>query len=293
VCLAAGLIAAMAGAAHARPDLYSNGPFVTGPGPGGSDLSLMQNSLLCQIYGYNCQLIPTNSRTADDVTVDAPGGWDVSSVVIHAFQTGSGTVSTFTQVNLRIWSGRPGDPGSAVIWGNTTTNLLAGSEWTNCYRAAEIDQNNTTRPIFRVEAAISPALHLAPGTYWLDWQASGTLASGPWSVPVTYLGLHGAPGGNARAFFNGAWIDCQDCDHARQDMAFIVRGTVAGGTPPCYANCDQSTVAPVLNVQDFACFLNRFAAGESAANCDQSTAPPVLNVQDFSCFLNSFAAGCS
>ena len=32
-----------------------------------------------------------------------------------------------------------------------------------------------------------------------------------------------------------------------------------GGT--CYANCDNSTTAPVLNVSDFACFLNAFATG--------------------------------
>jgi hypothetical protein len=62
---------------------------------------------------------------------------------------------------------------------------------------------------------------------------------------------------------------------------------------PCYPNCDSSTTAPVLNVQDFSCFLNRFAAGDTWANCDNSTTAPVLNVQDFSCFLNSFAAGCS
>ena len=29
------------------------------------------------------------------------------------------------------------------------------------------------------------------------------------------------------------------------------------------------------------------------ANCDGSTTPPVLNVLDFTCFLNKFAAGCS
>ncbi len=62
--------------------------------------------------------------------------------------------------------------------------------------------------------------------------------------------------------------------------------------PACYANCDQSTVTPVLNVLDFSCFLNHFAAGDAYANCDQSTTPPVLNVLDFSCFLNKFAAGC-
>ncbi len=60
----------------------------------------------------------------------------------------------------------------------------------------------------------------------------------------------------------------------------------------CYANCDNSTQAPILNVADFTCFLNRFAAGDSYANCDQSTQPPVLNVADFTCFLNQFAAGC-
>jgi glucose/arabinose dehydrogenase len=60
----------------------------------------------------------------------------------------------------------------------------------------------------------------------------------------------------------------------------------------CYANCDGSTLPPVLNVLDFNCFLNRFAAGASSANCDGSTIEPVLNVLDFNCFLNLFAAGC-
>ncbi len=65
-------------------------------------------------------------------------------------------------------------------------------------------------------------------------------------------------------------------------------------TPPaCYPNCDGSTTAPILNVLDFGCFLNRFAAGDTYANCDHSTTPPILNVLDFGCFLNSFAAGCT
>ncbi len=60
----------------------------------------------------------------------------------------------------------------------------------------------------------------------------------------------------------------------------------------CYANCDGSHTAPVLNVNDFSCFLNRYAAADPWANCDGSTTPPVLNVLDFACFLNRFAAGC-
>jgi hypothetical protein len=61
---------------------------------------------------------------------------------------------------------------------------------------------------------------------------------------------------------------------------------------PCYANCDGSSVAPILNVNDFTCFLNKFAAGDSAANCDGSSTAPILNVNDFTCFLNKFAVGC-
>ncbi len=75
---------------------------------------------------------------------------------------------------------------------------------------------------------------------------------------------------------------------------YAIAAQVPGaGTPTaCYANCDNSTTAPVLNVADFTCFLQRFAAGDSYANCDDSTSPPVLNVADFTCFLQSFAGGC-
>jgi hypothetical protein len=70
---------------------------------------------------------------------------------------------------------------------------------------------------------------------------------------------------------------------------------------PCYANCDRSTVPPVLNVDDFTCFINAFAIGQTLphaqqvtayANCDGSTTAPALNVDDFTCFINGYALGC-
>lgn len=79
---------------------------------------------------------------------------------------------------------------------------------------------------------------------------------------------------------------------------------IAAWTPPvvtCYANCDSSTVEPILNVDDFVCFVNEFAAAQSLppeqqiahyANCDGSTTAPVLNIDDFTCFINAFAEGC-
>jgi hypothetical protein len=41
----------------------------------------------------------------------------------------------------------------------------------------------------------------------------------------------------------------------------VAGGFWGGSGSVCYANCDGSTTDPVLNVLDFACFLNRFAAG--------------------------------
>jgi len=70
---------------------------------------------------------------------------------------------------------------------------------------------------------------------------------------------------------------------------------IAVWEPPssvCHANCDSSTAAPILNVSDFVCFLNKYAAGDSYANCDSSTLPPILNVNDFVCFNTQFAVGC-
>jgi hypothetical protein len=79
--------------------------------------------------------------------------------------------------------------------------------------------------------------------------------------------------------FNGGFVQMDDLEYQ-------------GVSQPCYANCDGSTTAPILNISDFVCFQALFAAGDSRANCDGSTTPPTLNVNDFVCFQTAFAAGC-
>jgi hypothetical protein len=76
-------------------------------------------------------------------------------------------------------------------------------------------------------------------------------------------------------------------------LQFVNGTSVITRVNHCPANCDDSTVAPVLNANDFQCFLNKFAAADPGANCDCSTAEPVLNANDFQCFINKFAAGCT
>jgi hypothetical protein len=98
-----------------------------------------------------------------------------------------------------------------------------------------------------------------------------------------------------------AWCCTEDLWVIDTTLAGAVIIITSPGPVPCYANCDQSTTPPILNVEDFTCFINEFAAAQNLphqqqlthyANCDQSTTPPVLNVEDFTCFINRFAAGC-
>jgi hypothetical protein len=125
---------------------------------------------------------------------------------------------------------------------------------------------------------------------------SGGGTDGPGSYDLTWYTIDG---GGATYLTGGAYS--LGATAGQPDAGFMSGGSfeLGGGfwygaiSNPCYANCDHSTTPPVLNVLDFACFLNAFASGDTYANCDHSTTPPVLNVLDFACFLNAFAAGCS
>jgi len=109
----------------------------------------------------------------------------------------------------------------------------------------------------------------ACGTYrWNGWSST---------VPVKRIEVLGLGAGSG-----GGYIMMDDMEYDR-----------SSGPAPCYANCDGSSIPPVLNVSDFICFQTKYAAGDSYANCDNSTIAPVLNVSDFICFSTLYAAGCS
>jgi glucose/arabinose dehydrogenase len=82
-------------------------------------------------------------------------------------------------------------------------------------------------------------------------------------------------------------------EDARGELYIVsLSGNIFKIVPRCWANCDGSTTAPILNIEDFVCFIDMFANGDPYANCDESTVPPALNVEDFVCFVSRFAAGC-
>jgi hypothetical protein len=135
---------------------------------------------------------------------------------------------------------------------------------------------------FKVAAA-------APGTLTYQWRKNGTpLTDGPTAAGSILSGSLTS----TLVITNTALADAGAYSCLVTGPCNSIASSDAILGVACYANCDASTLPPVLNVNDFTCFLNRYAAADPYANCDGSTLSPVLNVNDFTCFLNKFAAGC-
>ena len=97
-----------------------------GAGAGGADVSRLQNtSLGMGTIGF-ASSISVGFRLAEDFVVPA-GGWTLDSVTVYAYQTGSTATSTFNDFRFQIWNGPPNVSGSAVVYGNTTTNADTSS----------------------------------------------------------------------------------------------------------------------------------------------------------------------
>ncbi|MFN0134107.1 MAG: GC-type dockerin domain-anchored protein [Phycisphaerales bacterium] len=194
----------------------------------------------------------------------------------------SGAFTPSTQIGLtlrralRLWDGS----GFATIpderlalTKNATTITTPIADPANCQAAGSLLVGVTSstgrihqHPAYELLAPADTGIYLAELEVWMGAPGQGT------SRPVFILLNQNEPAATLDAAF--AWAEANL------------------PAPVCYANCDNSTSPPVLNVNDFVCFLNAFASGSCAANCDGGTTPPVLNVNDFVCFQNRFAAGC-
>jgi hypothetical protein len=176
----------------------------------------------------------------------------------------------------QVWWWPPTD-GMAVepgcIGPATPIQITLSGQWPSSCRpnVAQVTVNGDEIDFLAIRDP-APVGCLAVITNWSLTGSTGPLPVGTYHVYATYQ--HGGQPQTSRELLG----------------SFFVEPACAS---ECYANCDASTIPPVLNVADFTCFLNLFAGGDSRANCDGSTTAPILNVADFTCFLNAFAAGCS
>jgi hypothetical protein len=202
-----------------RDVLYDNGP-VFNSTYGGYPISVLQSALLMTTYGFGHAIV-NGYRMADDFVVPVGQTWNITAIVFDGYQTGSTTVSTFTDYRVQIWNGPP-NAGGSVIWGDLTTNRLSGTVWAGGYRVLDTAPSGTTRPIMANTCAVT--VTLTAGTYWLDWMAAGTLASGPWCPPITITGV--TTTGNGLQYTT-AWAPANDTGSVtQQGLPFVIQGTL-------------------------------------------------------------------
>ncbi len=231
------------------PFLYTNGPFVTGTGNGvgGADTSLLEANFTT--FGYGAQGGTVGNRVADDFVVPAGQNWTLSKLHWRTYQTGAPTSGTITGINVNIWNSTP-TTGGVPLWSGPANSMLSKT-WTNCYRVQTVP-GDSQRAIIDVVADMTAAPVLAPGTYWVDVQLVGTLASGPWAPPTD---PHAASD-NARQFTTaGGWAAIVDAlSLLPQDFPFVLEGDdgTGGGcgttTSYCTAKTNSNGCSPSLSV---------------------------------------------
>lgn len=201
-----------------------NGP---GAGSGGADASILQNSSLgMNTFGFVVH--PSSSaRVADDFDVPVPG-WTISDVTVYGYQTFSPTTSTITAMNFRIWDGPPNQGTSSVIFGDDFTNVLSSTAFTNIFREADSTPGITNRPIMSATAS-GLSIKLPAGTYWLDFQLDGSLASRPQAPPLTIGGM--TTTGNGLQSFGAPWGPANDTGTITQQGFPLTIGGAVNGVP--------------------------------------------------------------
>ena len=126
---------------------------------------------------------------------------------------------------MQIWDGDPSLGTSSVVFGDTTTNVLSSTAFSNIYRGLESAPGATNRPIMAATAS-GLSINLPAGTYWLDFQIAGSLGSGPWAPPLTTNGQ--TTTGNGLQFDGTSWVAVTDV--GAQGFPMTIGGT-GGGVP--------------------------------------------------------------
>jgi hypothetical protein len=259
-------VLALPAAALAQPAIYSNQsadpnnvPLSTGAmslsgmaAPAGGLWSELQSDATGANAVGGLAAHPTSGsahfRLADNFTV-AGVPWQVHALTFYAYPPGNGvSLDPFASVNLRVWSGPPGQAGSTLVYGDTTTNRLSSANATNIYRifnstaAPAPAVPDATKRIWELSVA-TPGLVLSPGQYWLDWQVVPSSPSAEAFAPaVISPGQRTPAGADALQYSAAGWKPALDSGKpsvaadVNVEFPFIVRGYTGPG--PCNADFD-------------------------------------------------------
>lgn len=165
---------------------------------------------------------------ADDFT--STEEWTIDSIKFYAYQTGA-TASTITGIYVQIWNGAPNLGTSSVVWGDTITNRLSYTALSTNYRALITTPTDCSRRVQEVSASVNATL--PAGTYWIQFAATGSAASGPWCPPVTIVGTLVTGDALQKTTTNPNWAPALN-GTSQNGAPFTVYGTAGQSTIPDY-----------------------------------------------------------
>lgn len=241
------------GGSTAAQVIYDNAPFITGAtskngtaAPAGKQWSEVQNdngntTESNTLAASGCQGVTGgNNRCADDFVVPVGETWTINTVTVYLIQVGA-TANPVSNMNLRIWNGRPEAAGSTVVFGDTTTNRFASSTDTNVLRIfnSAVPASNTPRTdltIWEVKITVAPSAVLTAGTYWIDYQTRPSPEAAQFSPLAAFVGARNTPLSNARQFTSStnAWANVLDAGNpaaaidVQLEIPFKLEGSRAG-----------------------------------------------------------------
>ncbi len=234
--------------------LFDNGPLSTGA-TSASGTAAPAGTTWSEVAADSPTVSNTNAgstvtagvfRLMDNFSIPIGATWNIQTIDLFAYQTGStAATSPFSAGTFQVWNGRPGDVGSSVIFGNTTTNRLLSSTFADMYRLFNSTTPppgttvGTTRPIFKNTVDVT-GLNLTAGEYWIDFDFTATDAGTLFAPTVTIAGVRTQAGWNARQFTVGTstYADILDAGNpgsapdVNQDLPFILNGTTSSVPEP-------------------------------------------------------------
>lgn len=176
-------------------------------------VTTVSNSLL----GVGHMSSGANSFTlADDFTVPGGNSWTMNSLTVYSLDQVvpvGGTTSPYTNIRVRIWNGVPGVAGSAVIFGDLTTNRFASTAFSGkkgIFNSQVPTPGAVTPnlPIFSITASLGTTLVLTPGNYWVEWQL--VTAANCFSPTSQTVGIRSLASYNGRQSNAGVWAALAD-----------------------------------------------------------------------------------
>jgi hypothetical protein len=246
--------------------IYSNGNLSTGlvsksgiTAPTDYTWSELQNNLgnttECNkstgFAGYFNTAETSSFQLADNFTVPVGEHWSITSFDFFAHQNSfTGLTIPMDQLRIQIWTGDPSLPGSTLVAGDMTTNVLDATNSVNTFMyripnsiiGSPAIAPNPNRKIWKVRGNISSELN--SGEYWVVYQFHAT-DNGTIFVPtVTVPDTRTLDGWNAKQNFVAnttpgtilGWANIKDLGDpgtaadVAQDLPFLINGNVTLST---------------------------------------------------------------